>query len=452
MTIYKVILTTGETPLLEYSGHTETNHHKIYLLPLSGCGIKYGYLYNWYAVDDARNIAAADWHVPTAEDMWNLHLATGYEYPAGGGSLKETGTTYWYEPNTSATNEFGFNARGAGRRLKTGVFESFKNLFQWHSTWDYEADFTVCSQINYNSDNFFPAESVIYKKQGNSIRLIKDDDTLANYTGNDGKIYNSVKIGSQIWMAENLAETEYRDHSRITIIEDAVLWSGQTTGAMCAYDNDYTNVGCGEVAPVYANSIYGLLYNWYAVNDARNIAAADWHVPTKTEFETLIAELGGLAGLSEKIRETGVVYWKSPNTGATNSSGYSMRGSGHRIYNTGVFTEINDGGYSMSITGPTYPWVLYANVGNTESFQQAYPNEGLPIRLIKDDGNLANYIDNNGYIYQTVKIGDQVWVAENLKTTKYRNGDTISEVTGDAEWSALTTGALCAYDNDWDNV
>jgi hypothetical protein len=98
----------------------------------------------------------------------------------------------------------------------------------------------VSSQITYLS------EGLGSKKMGGYVRLIKDDSTLDTYTGNDGKTYNTVKIGNQVWMAENLAETKYRNGDLIPTVTDNSTWSSLTTGAKCAYNNDQSNVGCGE--------------------------------------------------------------------------------------------------------------------------------------------------------------------------------------------------------------
>jgi hypothetical protein len=86
------------------------------------------------------------------------------------------------------------------------------------------------------------------KQQGSSVRLIKDDDTLAPYVGNDGKVYQTVKIGNQVWMAEDLAETQYANNDPIPHVLDDEEWVELETGALCPYDGDYTKVGCDEVA------------------------------------------------------------------------------------------------------------------------------------------------------------------------------------------------------------
>lgn len=151
----------------------------------------------------------------------------------------------------------------------------------------------------------------------------------------DGNVYNTVIIGTQEWMAENLKVTHYRNGDAIQNVTDATEWSNLTTGAYCNYDNDANNA-----------ITYGSLYNWYAVNDSRNIAPEGWHVPSDAEWKTLEMYLGmsqsdadaeGWRGTDEggKMKETGTTRWNSPNTGATNESGFSALPGGYRrIYGT----------------------------------------------------------------------------------------------------------------------
>ena len=102
----------------------------------------------------------------------------------------------------------------------------------------------------YNASNVFndlsPAGPRSLKSYGMSIRLIKDSTTLTHgqkgsYTGNDGKIYRTICIGTQEWLADNLCETLYRDGSPIPEVTDAATWAALTTGARCSYDNDESN-------------------------------------------------------------------------------------------------------------------------------------------------------------------------------------------------------------------
>ena len=97
----------------------------------------------------------------------------------------------------------------------------------------------------------------------------------------DGHTYQTVEIGDQWWMAENLKVTHYRNGDPIPKVTDNTEWSTLTIGAYCNYDNDDNN----------ANT-YGSLYNWYAVNDSHNIAPMGWHVPTDEEWKKLELFLG----------------------------------------------------------------------------------------------------------------------------------------------------------------
>jgi uncharacterized protein (TIGR02145 family) len=212
--------------------------------------ITYGYLYNHYAAADARNICSEGWHIPSDEefDTMGAYLG-GYGNNIIGGKLKETGLTYWYTPNTGATNEVGFNARGAGIRYgNTGVFMGLTNWCYWINSngWTTQCQF---KSVTYNSaDGYEGWQNEWHSKaSGNSIRLVKDSTTLTHgqtgtYTGNDGKVYRTICIDTQEWLADNLAETKYRNGDSIPEVTDNAAWVVLTTGARCAYNNDENNV------------------------------------------------------------------------------------------------------------------------------------------------------------------------------------------------------------------
>ena len=81
------------------------------------------------------------------------------------------------------------------------------------------------------------------KNGGWQIRLLYvGTGTPTNYVGNDGKVYRIVQIGTQYWLADNLAETKYRDGSPIPVVTDNTAWAALTTGARCAYNNDDSNM------------------------------------------------------------------------------------------------------------------------------------------------------------------------------------------------------------------
>jgi uncharacterized protein (TIGR02145 family) len=205
---------------------------------------------------------------------------------------------------------------------------------------------------------------------------------------------------------------------------------------------------------------YGLLYNWYAATDARNICADGWEVPTQANYATLGTFLGGNIGAGIKLKEIGLTYWTTPNAGSTNEVGFNGRGAGNRNFDDGIFYRLQEHGTYYTVTPQLGSNAYHIDlVYNSDDILPFYINKkaGLSLRLIKTTttlthGQTGTYTGNDGKVYRTICIGTQEWLADNLCETKYRNGDLIPEVTDNTAWAALTTGALCAYDNDWDNA
>lgn len=139
----------------------------------------------------------------------------------------------------------------------------------------------------------------------------------------------TVKIAKQVWMMENLTVSVFRNGQAIPEAKTAEEWKKageEGKPAWCYYDNDPAN-----------GAKYGKLYNWYAVNDGRYLAPEGWHVPSAEEWQTLIDYYGGREVAGGKMKETGTVHWKEPNTGATNKDGYSALPGGHRDSNANFF-------------------------------------------------------------------------------------------------------------------
>jgi uncharacterized protein (TIGR02145 family) len=148
----------------------------------------------------------------------------------------------------------------------------------------------------------------------------------------------SVTICNQTWTAKNLDVDHYRNGDPIPQVTDPTQWASLKTGAWCYFYNDPT-----------AGAIYGKLYNWYAVNDPRGLAPVGWHVPTITEWVTLIDCLGGWQIAGGKLKEIGTTHWLSPNTGATNETGFTaLPGNARR--EDGSFTVTTSSPY-LGITG-----------------------------------------------------------------------------------------------------
>jgi uncharacterized protein (TIGR02145 family) len=137
----------------------------------------------------------------------------------------------------------------------------------------------------------------------------------------DNNIYHTIIIGNQAWLVENLKSSKYRNGDVILNFTDTAKWAWQnkTTGAYSNYNNDTT-----------ISKIYGKLYNWYAVNEARGFCPVGWHVPSDVEWKELIDFLGGETIAGNKLLESGTSHWRAPNTGATNTSGFTALPAGYR--------------------------------------------------------------------------------------------------------------------------
>lgn len=179
-------------------------------------------------------------------------------------------------------------------------------------------------------------------KDGNNDQII---DTAVKDI--DGNIYKTVTIGTQVWMAENLKVTKYNDGTVIPNVTLASNWSTQTIGAYCTYDNNEGYV-----------TTYGRLYNWFAVNTGK-LAPVGWRVPTSDDWNSLAVYLGGSKIAGGKLKAVGSA-WSSPNTGATNETGFTALPGGERL-NNGNFGD-KDGGADIANSG--FFWSSSVNTVN----------------------------------------------------------------------------------------
>ena len=212
--------------------------------------VKYGRLYNWPAVVDARNFAAIGWTAPSNWTDWLTLINYLGGQGVAGGKIKEVGFTYWVSPNTGATNEVGFNARGSGTRFWDGEFGGIMyNSYFW-STEEASSDYANSPVLSCSEESFTYSQSLKYF--GLPIRLVRpateaeqllaDGTACDPYVGNDLRQYRTVKIGTQVWTADNLAETKFRNGDNIPIVTDNATWAALDTAGMCSYDNDDNNI------------------------------------------------------------------------------------------------------------------------------------------------------------------------------------------------------------------
>ena len=192
---------------------------------------------------------------------------------------------------------------------------------------------------------------------------------------------NEVQIGNQIWMTKNLNVSRYRNGDPIPQVTNPTQWANLTTGAWCYYNNNPAN-----------GSIYGKLYNWYAVNDPRGLAPVGWHIPTDAEWTALTTFLGFTDVAGGKMKATGTLeagtgLWKSPNASATNSSIFSALPGGYIADNGSGSFLIDRYGYWWSITefGSLRAIARILNYTNGSiTTLEFFKDNGFSVRCIKD--------------------------------------------------------------------
>ena len=317
-----------------------------------------------------------------------------------------------------------------------------------------------------------------------------------SYYGHD---YALVSIGDQCWFQENLRSTQYANGDAIPQIQNEAEWNNTGQGAYSVYNGDSALA-----------SVYGLLYNWTTTVDPRGACPTGWSVASEWEWNELINAVGGSTVAGGALKEAGTNHWSSPNTGATNSSGFTALPAGERSYGSAGFTGQNTDGYFWTSTGNSSFARSIRLVHNDEAstISSISNQRGQSIRCLRnpaifgctdinyleydpvanvDDGGCATpsipgctvsgYVEYNpqanvndgscqtlqgctdtttvsfaGYDYPVVAIGTQCWFQENLRTSEYRNGDLIPAVIDPVEWSNIYTGARVALYNDETNA
>lgn len=344
-------------------------------------GKKYGKLYNWYAVNDLRGLAPEGWHVPSDSEWTQLTNFLGGEKIAAN---KLKAVLFYGKPYKEVTNESGFSALPGGFRFHFGDF-----LLP-----DVSCEFWTSSNRSetawYRSIQQTVFRSSEVRGRGMSVRCINDNleiqslenenlkksDKIKNefpFTvfDTDGNKYNTISVWGQEWMTKNLFVEHYRNGDIIPQVQDSKEWANLTTGAWCYYMNKKEN-----------GIEYGKLYNWYAVNDPRELAPEGWHIPSDQEWSDLFNNLGGHFIAGEKMKSKNGWYDK----GGTNSSGFTAVPGGYRdesgncksYYTCGFF-------WSSSYTTFTQASIYLLYFGSKDVYKDTYNmNCGLSIRCIKD--------------------------------------------------------------------
>jgi uncharacterized protein (TIGR02145 family) len=265
----------------------------------------------------------------------------------------------------------------------------------------------------------------------------------------DGRVYKTVKIGNQIWMAENLNVDRFRNGDTIPEAKTVEQWAEAGRNkqpAWCYYDDDSTN-----------DKICGKLYNWYALSDLRGLTPEGWHVPSDEEWQILY-ELLGQDAAYEKMKSHQL--WSEQN--GTNTSGFSSVPSG---------TRTTSGAFDDNITTSAVYWSnssdheIFTNKENDKAWYLAIDdvdvsigyatryigihytdkNNGFSIRCLKDYDPKINIIKYNSFA-----VGTKTWMINNLNIDKFRNGDIIPNAKSNEEWKKAAENkqpAWCYYKN-----
>jgi uncharacterized protein (TIGR02145 family) len=331
--------------------------------------------------------------INVSADISNLTPSTTYHFRVKADNSKWInfcGSDSAFITSPATTTLYAINVDSTTARLK-GTVNGFLGLstivtFEYGTTKSYGNTVTV-SQTNLEGDSITNVSADISGldknstyhfriKAENPLWIFYGSDkifyTITSGTDVDGNVYKVVTIGTQVWMAENLKTTKYNDGMPIPNTTDSTAW-------YCDYNNSPDNA-----------TTYGRLYNWYTVapafNGGKNICPTGWHVPTDSEWTTLTTYLGGDTVAGGKLKEYGTTHWATPNTGATNESGFTALPGGHHF---GEYLDIGSWGYWWSSTPvpPGAGWIRMMSFSFDDVWRglSRSRNSGMSVRCVKDN-------------------------------------------------------------------
>jgi uncharacterized protein (TIGR02145 family) len=216
---------------------------------------------------------------------------------------------------------------------------------------------------------------------GNAMSSQYDNSTgftTAGLVDIDGNAYRTVVIGTQTWMAENLKVTKYRNGDNITHITTNSDWVNDTDGAYGYYDDNTT-----------LRDTYGMLYNWYAVDNSSGLCPEGWQVPTSAEFTVLYDYLENIdSKVGGQLKETGTDHWQIEYSGTSNSSGFTGLPAGNRDYNYGTYWDLGNNTFfwtsdSHNFSNAKYR-ILYYNSSTLFLLSNNRKQYGFSVRCLED--------------------------------------------------------------------
>jgi uncharacterized protein (TIGR02145 family) len=225
----------------------------------------------------------------------------------------------------------------------------------------------------------------------------------------DANNYPTIIINGQEWMAENMRTTKFSNGDSIPRIINGLEWVSTTNGAWTYYNNNDS-----------LNYPYGKLYNWYTINDSRNVCPSGWRVPSTTDFDNLVSAIGGYNGTAMKLKVTDSIYWSYSNpfggtivNNGTNLSGFSGVPAGFRYGMSSQPSDPNGGPYATlgnyltiwttspalnspitdnSGNGLIWVFLLRADSDNISTYEDQ-KESGHSIRCMRESTNGINLIN-----------------------------------------------------------
>ena len=211
---------------------------------------------------------------------------------------------------------------------------------------------------------------------GNSVSFTTQSVAQSSISDNEGNVYQTVTIGTQMWITENLKVTKYNDGTLIQRVTDNYEWANLATAGYCWYNNDSIN---------YKDN-YGAIYNWNAAHSGK-LAPLGWHVPSDTEWTILSDFLGGISAAGDKLKEAGILHWVDPNSG-TNETKFTVLPGGYRSGDSGAFFGLgnNCSLWSSTLDSGSNAWQRAITSYDTTDLRVISSNVhyGISVRCIKN--------------------------------------------------------------------